>query len=354
VSDNPAAQLAQEIDSLQTKLNDLQQDVRMATVRDEIEDIENKANGLPEKIKKLRGQGYVFENDLESRAADLKERWIAQKPYILQQVDQQSRDLDMEVSPVEVAMHQLSLRRDNVEQAQLYLNSAKSAISTLEGKVEAAKRSIQGMYDSFSSELDKLQARFDKLDWMLTQVAQATFRLLGTEAAVMAVEAIWIKDGKEDKDDPKGIFYLTDQRILFEQKQEIATKKFLFITTETQKVQKLLWESTASLIENVRPTKQGLFKNEDHLELSFGSGAPLRDAHLHLKGQDCNEWQALLGRAKSRDFDQERAIAVDQSAVQKVKSAPSKCPSCGGLITTEVLRGMDSIKCEYCGFVIRL
>jgi hypothetical protein len=354
VSENPAAKLAQEIDSLQTRLNDLQQDVCMATVRDEIEDIENKANGPPEKIKKQRGQGCVFENDLGSQAADLKERWSDQKPYILQQVHRQSTDLGLEVRTAEIAMHQLGLRRNDVEQAELYLNSAKSAIRTLESKVEAANRSIQGMYDSFSSELGRLQAHFDKLDWMLTQVAQATFRLVETEAAVMAVEAVWMKDDKEDKDDPKGIFYLTDQRTIFEQKQEIATKKFLFITTETQKVQKLQWEASLPLTETIQPTKQGLFKNEDHLELTFASGAPLRNAHLHLKGQDCNEWQALLGRAKSRDFDQERAIALDQTAVQKVKSAPGKCPSCGGLITTEVLRGMDAITCEYCGFVIRL
>jgi ribosomal protein S27E len=45
---------------------------------------------------------------------------------------------------------------------------------------------------------------------------------------------------------------------------------------------------------------------------------------------------------------------VDQAAAEKVKAAPSQCPSCGGNINTVILRGMDSIKCEYCGFVIRL
>ena len=41
----------------------------------------------------------------------------------------------------------------------------------------------------------------------------------------MGVKAVWTKDGKEDKSDPEGTLYLTDQRLLFEQKEEVATKK---------------------------------------------------------------------------------------------------------------------------------
>jgi DNA-directed RNA polymerase subunit RPC12/RpoP len=62
----------------------------------------------------------------------------------------------------------------------------------------------------------------------------------------------------------------------------------------------------------------------------------------------------LINRAKNKDFDQGRTEAVDQAAVEKEKAAPAQCPSCGGIISTVVLRGMDSIRCEYCGFVIRL
>jgi hypothetical protein len=40
--------------------------------------------------------------------------------------------------------------------------------------------------------------------------------------------------------------------------------------------------------------------------------------------------------------------------MDKVKAAPSQCPSCGGNINQVVLRGMDSLTCDYCGYVIRL
>ena len=351
---DPIAKLSEDTDTLQSKLNSLQESVRLTSVRDEVEDLEAKTNGLPDKIGSLRVHGYAFKKDLEANAASMKERWSAQRLLVLQQITQQANELDMEIHPVETAMQQLGNRRGEPAVAQPYLNSAQSAISILEGKVEAAQNSIKAMYDSYASQLATLVAELDRIDWTMTQVAQATFRLMGTEAAVMAVETVWVKDDKEDKDDPKGVLYLTDQRLLFEQKQEVATKKILFITTEKQKVQKLLWEAPIALLENVKPTKQGLFGHEDHLELSFASGAPFYSVHVHINGQDCNDWQALLGRAKSHDFDQERAIAVDQAAEQKVKEAPSRCPSCGGAIKQPVLRGMDSITCEYCGYVIRL
>lgn len=170
----------------------------------------------------------------------------------------------------------------------------------------------------------------------------------------MAVEAVWTRDGKEDGSDPKGVIYLTDQRLLFEQKQEIATKKFLFITTATEKVQKLLFETPVALVQDVTASKQGLFKNQDFIDLRLASGAPFPTAQFHLNGQDSAGWAALIRQVKAHELDAERAVAVDQQAVEKVKTAPSKCPSCGGAITQPIMRGQDTINCEFCGAVIRL
>jgi hypothetical protein len=79
----------------------------------------------------------------------------------------------------------------------------------------------------------------------------------------------------------------------------------------------------------------------------------VQSAHFHI-WQDCAAWQGLINRAKSKDFDQGRAVSIDQAEVEKVKAAPTQCPACGGAITQQVLRGQDTIKCEFCGNVIRL
>ncbi len=350
----PAQKLAADINSIQTNLNSLQDDVRLAKMRDEMATIDNSIDRLPQQLLDLRSRGYVFENDLEAQAANLKQRWSTQRLLVLQQITQQSNMLDMDIRQIEMTVSQLVSRANNPYMAQPLVAQARSALDSLQSKINAAEGTIRGMYRAFTDDADKMNAHLKDIEWMLHQLAQATFPMLPTETGIMAVKATWIKGGKENKDDPQGVLYLTDQRLIFEQKQEIATKKVLFITTAKQMVQKLQMETPIPLLTTIKASNQGLFGHEDHIELTFASGAPFYAMHFHIDGQDGDTWQGLLNRAKAKDFDKGRAIAVDQEAVEKVKAAPTKCPVCGGAITTPVLRGMDSISCEYCGSVIRL
>jgi hypothetical protein len=108
------------------------------------------------------------------------------------------------------------------------VNRSEAAICTLEGKISAAENSIRGMFDQFKVQVNEVIAGMAKADWMLTEISEATNQLLSAEAGVMVVKAVWVKGGKERKDDPEGVLYLTDQRIIFEQKEKIATKKKYF------------------------------------------------------------------------------------------------------------------------------
>ncbi len=351
---NPIEELAGEISTIQSDVNSLQDDVRLTNLRSEVEQIDNTSDGLPQKINDLRVRGFAFDKGLEGRVSDLKARWDLQRSNVLAEVTRQANLLDIDMRSLEGLLSQLSARANDSFNARPLLAQAKSAVSALQSKVSAAEGAVRAMVSSFVTDLNGIEDQLKRVDWMLTQLTQACFQLSPTEAGVMAVEAVWIGGNKESSEDPKGVFYLTDLRLIFEQKQEIATKKFLFIATEKQKVQKLQFEFPLTLVEAIKPTKQGLFGHEDHLELTTASGAPVRNVHLHLNGQDSNEWQGLINQVKSGDMDKNRAIGVAQDDVEKVKSAPSQCPVCGAAITQPVLRGMDSIKCEYCGNVIRL
>jgi len=198
-----------------------------------------------------------------------------------------------------------------------------------------------------------LKSHLTKLEWMLTEISEATFKMLASESGIMAVKAVWAKNGKKDKSNPEGVLYLTDQRIIFEQKEKIATKKVLFIATEKKLVQDTLWQVPVVLVEDVKPRKEGFLNKDDYIELTFGSGAPFALLHLHI-WQRGDEWQALIQQAKAREFDDNRAIPIDEELAERVKNAPTKCPSCGGAIKQPILRGMENINCEFCGDVIRL
>jgi hypothetical protein len=189
---------------------------------------------------------------------------------------------------------------------------------------------------------------------VLDEVDGATFKLYPGEGVVSAVKAQWMTSEKEG---PKGIFYLTDERVLFEQEEEIATKKVLFIATEKQKVQKLQWEVALSQVEAATASEKGGailgIGKKEILDLRFGSSARVRSAILRLEA-DSDAWQALIGRVKSGDIAGERTAPKDKTVVEAARAAPTQCTVCGATITQAVVKGMAEIKCEYCGTVIRL
>ncbi len=352
-SQSLAEQAQSDIRSIQSDLRDLQSAVRMSDIRDHVEDLQSSINGMDRRIKSLRDRGYAFDRDLEEKANDFAEEWKNLAPGINREIDREARTLKNSLRSLEPTVTGLAGRSGGSSTLRAQIDKTEHQISTLQSRVEAIEQSIRGSYDGFSSQVQAVNHLLGKIEWMIEELSEASFDLLATESGIMAVKAVWAEDGKERKDDPEGVLFLTDQRLIFEQKEKIATKKVLFITTKKELVQKMLWEAPVALIEKTKASKEGFMNKDDFIEVQFGGDAPFDTVYLHI-WQSGETWKSLLKRAKSKEFDSNRALEIDEETAQKVKDAPTECNSCGGAITQVIMRGMDSITCEYCGAVIRL
>ena len=191
-----------------------------------------------------------------------------------------------------------------------------------------------------------------QVGWTLDQLDEATFQLHPLEDPIFASQAQYMESKKEG---PKGVLYLTDERLIFEQKEEIATKKVLFITTEKEKVQEPIFEVLAGHVDEVKTSQKGFLGHKEMMELLFAPEADLSSATIRLHGgADNEEWAALIGRVKSGEIAKERTKPKDEGAEEAVRAAPTKCPTCGATLSVELVRGMREITCQYCGSVIRL
>lgn len=351
---SPAEQLNTSVTSLQNELGSLQSRVRMAEARDALGDLDARLKGLPQAVRDLRGRGYAFETGLEGQVLEMVQRWGTIQPAVASFIDQQAAQLEQSIQPVEGKVSYLAGQANDPEYALGQVKEVETEIENLGNKVSGAVSTAAGMYSEFSGQFQKIDRHLSDLKYTVEQVEQGCFKLLPTEGAILAVKATWTRDGREDRDDPQGVLYLTDQRLLFEQKQEVATKKVLFITTERKLVQQVALEIPVDCVTEVKGSKQGLFRNEDFLDMNLGSGAPVRAAQFHLFGQDCQAWVGLFNRVRAHEFDHDRVIQIDQAEAEKVKNAPTNCPACSGAITQVIVRGQDTITCEYCGHVIRL
>lgn len=345
-----ADQIKRDIDTVRRDLTELIRKVNFTSLRDETSDLDTRIANFHMRIQKVRERKYAFCKVLESQALEYQKQWASKRGQIQNQITMQSNTLQAQLRPLESRVAALSIGSSSA----VTVKAIMSEVNSFETRVSSAESSLRELFDSLKQEFGKSSRQVDLIEKALDQSEAASFGFLPGECIYMTTKAVWTRDGREDKQDPEGILFLTDQRLLFEQHEEIAKKKVLFVTTEREKVQKLLFETPVVVIENIKATKQGLFKNEDWLEFQLPSGSFARDVKLHLDGGECNQWQQMLNRIKSGDIESERALEVDVNAVEKARSAPARCPSCGGAITKPVLRGMNSITCDFCGTVIRL
>lgn len=352
-NETSSAILKSHLQDLSSSMRDLQSSARLTDLRDRVEDLGGSISGLDRRILALRNKGYAFEKELEEKAVDFAKGWADIAPGIEREISREASSLARSLSPLESQLAELSGTGGAPVLLLPKAERLKAEVENLEGRIKAVEDNIRGAYDQFQSDVSKFEYHLGRLEWMITELSEASFQLLAAESGIMAVKAVWAREGKQTKQDPEGVLYLTDQRLIFEQKEKVATKKVLFVATEKELVQETLWEIPIVLVEEAKSSKEGFLNKDDYLELTLDSRAPMDKVYLHI-WQRGDEWVALVNRARAGDFDQARAIPIDEAVLERVKNAPTKCPSCGGAINQPILRGMDSLSCEYCGDAIRL
>ena len=170
---------------------------------------------------------------------------------------------------------------------------------------------------------------------MLDALSTASFRLLATESAVAAVGALfqhptWVPEN--------GVLFLTDQRLLWEDRANNYQLKFDVPLQAVLEVQKTLDQQEPRQVLAVR----------------FGAPAPVADGCFQLALPVAEQWVKMVGRARSGDYTQDRAVSLSAEELERVRNAPQQCPKCGAAFSAPLLRGQTEIRCEYCGLVTRL
>lgn len=346
---NPADEARKNLDNLRFKISTLQDSASLKSTIDEFTDLSSKAENFSNRIEFLRQRKYAYNGLLEKTAEDIANQWKLIAGSIDSQIKFQSATLQSSLRSIEI---RLNSQGAIPPFTQVQMMTAE--VDTFDDRCSSVQQTIETMYGNIKNEIETFSQQLSDLEYSLDKAEGASFGFLPGETVVKAVKAVWCRNGKEEKSDPKGVLFITDQRMIFEQNEEVVTKKVFFVTTETQKIQKLLFEVPAVSVASVEGSKQGLFKNQDMLHLDFASGFFAREATLHLFDQPAEDWQKLVIQVKNHEIDSIRVFAIDTNAVEKAKAAPAQCPYCGGAITKPVLRGMDSINCDFCGKDIRL
>ena len=341
------AELSQRAEALRERLNTLRSRATLGDLRARLGTLDATLRGLPAALLEVRQGGYVYKAYLEKKVEVLQRQWEGLRQRLDAEAAQQGQML---LQRVEAVQRRLLSLGSEFRPADLEVLEREAGF--LEGQIDDVTSALEGTFRTLQDNVQQTEEQVRSLRWLLEQVAGASFRLRPEENVVEAVSAQYLT--RQEKEGPRGVLYLTDQRLLFEQKEDVVTARFLFIPTQKQRVQKLLLEVPVGAVAEVRAGERGalMFKKEI-LELHLAQAGPSR-ALFRLEA-DSEAWAALIGRVRSGDIAGERVGAEAVPTVQVAPSqVPSRCPTCGAALTAEVVRGMASITCEYCGTVIRL
>lgn len=345
---------AEMLSQLSFAIQQIADDVSLSSHYATLSQLDQDVIGLADQVADLRERGYCYKNYLERKVDTLGRKWQEAEPSLRRELANAEAELrpayDRLVQQYESAARMRAGARGRASVLE-------QQVQALQSQASAADTALRSIYSGVSETYHQTAQQLAEVAWLLDSVDQASFELLVGENPIQAVEAKWWRDGKNDG--PEGVLYLTDQRLLFEQKEKVATKKVLFITTESEMVQELLLEVPCGAIGEVKASSQGLMGHEDHLDFEF-SGGNVRAAHFHIDGQDSEMWAGLVNRVLNGEIERERWYADGQDAAsmaeaeaEAMAAAPTQCSACGAPLDAMLVRGQRQIECEYCGTITR-
>lgn len=343
-------ELQQQWDRIQHDYTELEGKAQLASLYTDIGNIDAALVSLPNKLDTLRERGYVHSGQLEDLLEDVDDRWDEIRPRLERTLRTQVAQLDRSLDVAERQILGLTVLNART------LAGAETAVSSLSNQIDEASRAAAGLYYGLDGELNHIEHQIRQVEKMLERIDQsAEIQLRNTEAPLACVKAEWQPNGE---DGPDGYLFLTDQRLLFEQREEIVTKRVLgLFKKDSEKIQKLLLDIEVADVEEINHKEEGGFLGmgkDDILELVFTAKAPVSRARFHLDGQDSEDWAALIKRALTGEIDADRADEYEEevaAAEALVLTFPKMCPNCFAALETPP-RGVTAVTCEFCSTVI--
>jgi predicted nucleic acid-binding Zn-ribbon protein len=324
-----------DIVALQNEINELQDEMMLKETQDELSELENQIAELSRELSQLRARGYVIEKSLEVDIEVLTMQWEKIKKRANTTLNYQTNQLGEKMKAIQEAMAQLAGMSANLTAARpIYIN-IKSLIASAEAQAEAAEETVLDQYDEYADEIETLDAHLEWIDWMLDAISTASFKMLATESGVAALEAVWERPNGEPEN---GILYLTDQRLLWEDREgDYELKIDVPLPNLTEVKQKIDEE-----------------KGEQRLLATFDDSAPVSSTSFLFSQPVIEEWLKMIGRARAGDYSDDRAVEIEESELERIRNAPTQCSNCGAAFTAPLLRGQTEVTCEFCGTATRI
>jgi len=281
-------------------LQSLQQDISETALARDITNFTNELQNLPMRLQTIRQQGYVFAADVDQALQQVIAQWQSVQGQIQMQIQQVHQSLNWNVQNMQTDIMNKLIGADPAT-IQSYVQQVDNECSRLRSQLSQAKNSIMQVAGNVPEQVRMITDRITHIERYQKHMLEASFRLNSGESLFMAVDAEW-KKGKDNKENPDGVFFVTNQRLIMEENE----KKGGFLGVGGNKVQGLLWDIPLSNVQGVSAENKGLLGNVDLVHIRTGNGTPAPEVIVEVKDVKADWFTTELQRVVSGGLDRER------------------------------------------------
>ncbi|MEM7798891.1 MAG: hypothetical protein AAF633_06870 [Chloroflexota bacterium] len=343
----PTAELQSSLNMLELKVQSVQQRILLGSIQSDLNRINGAFVEIPAKLKELNRRGYLFTKDIEDALAVIENKWYeGQQSDIEQALRGSQAQLDASKNRLDQTIKQLN------RPTQALVDRAESEISGIEDAIRSAEQSLRGRYQAIKTEVDEMYRDTAEAKEVLDYMRDSQIMMQGSESPILSAKAEWERDGGESG--PDGVLYLTDQRLLFEQRERVATRKLLFITTKSEAVQKLLVDVNVQHIETIEHSEERRrtlqLGKDDILSLIMTGQADFSRLRFHIKNQEAADWADAIRFVQTGEIQEDR-FDYDPEIEEEMPQFPANCPRCLAPVPPQPT-GARATQCEFCGSTI--
>jgi uncharacterized protein YktB (UPF0637 family) len=284
IKDKVATDLQPQLQNLETNFKELIERIDLTDPKTTISNAQTAVTDLAKQIGTLRERGYTYAKSLDLSPEAVRKNLADAQTQVTQFVEQNTPPLLEKLDDAAQKVRELRLPNVNFNDVVTQVNGL---LTPVEKTIKDAEGNISKLTDAVQTELSKASQLLFAANFALQQKDEASFAFAADESVFRATRAEW--DNGADK--PDGILFLTNKRVLFEQKEEVGGGFF----RKGEHKQELLWELSISAITDVQNEDKGLFGSKDFVHIT---SADKRYTVEVKGGVDSKVWRDYIASVK--------------------------------------------------------
>lgn len=307
MTNDPQNQAMSKYNGLQSRARRLIAGANLNEVMQDIKDIDSDIIKLPGELARMRSRGYTFASNLDPQVQLLSQKWGPKRDQLQRMIEQEVSALRAEGRQVENLLNDANRQLGNPFASTDVLTNLEREINDLDATVKAAEQRVQSEFEILDHTVSEIVEQVQDIHGYLDQQDEASFPFLTGEKLFLAAHSEWIMADKGGQD-PDGILFLTDQRLIFEQKEKTGKMLGLFGGKHTQE---LKWQITLDQINGVEAENKGLLGRKDFLYITLNSAAPYSQITVEVKGKANGKfWAEQIQRMTQYILDSDPALVI--------------------------------------------